>query len=123
MQVKSKVFKRKTGKSKNKWIVRLEFFDEIKGKKSYMERHADRKTDATDLRNKLVDEVKKSHGQIQTGERMTFNDLAAICEKNFYQPAEFAEGRKISGVRSFVTAKALLNVLRQFFGKHCSGKL
>jgi integrase len=117
MQVKSKVFKRKTGKSKNKWIVRLEFFDEIKGKKSYMERHADRKTDATDLRNKLVDEVKKSHGQIQTGERMTFNDLAAICEKNFYQPAEFAEGRKISGVRSFVTAKALLNVLRQFFGK------
>jgi integrase len=117
MQVKSKVFKRKTGKSKNKWIVRLEFFDEIKGKKSYMERHADRKGDATDLRNKLVDEVKKSHGQIQTGERMTFNDLAAICEKNFYQPAEFAEGRKISGVRSFVTAKAFLNVLRQFFGK------
>ncbi len=117
MEVKGRVFKRKTGKSKGKWIVRIEYFDVIKGKKSYMERHADRKGDATDLRNKLVDEVKKSHGQIQTGERMTFNGLAAICEKNFYQSAEFAEGRKISGVRSVVTAKAQLNVLQKFFGK------
>ncbi len=116
MEVKGRVFKRKSGKSKGKWIVRIEYFDEIRGKKSYMERHADRKGDATDLRNKLVDEVKKSHGQIQTGERMTFNDLAVICEKNFYQPAEFAEGRKISGVRSVVTAKAQLNVLQSFFG-------
>ncbi len=117
MEVKSKVFKRKTGKSKGKWIVRIEYFDDMKGKKCFMERHADRKGDATDLRNKLVDDVKKSHGQIQTGERMTFNDLAAICEKNFYQPAEFAEGRKISGVRSVNTAKAQLNILQKFFGK------
>ncbi len=117
MEVKSKVFKRKTGKSKNKWIVRIEYFDDAKGKKCFMERHADKKGDATDLRNKLVDDVKKSHGQIQTGERMTFNDLAAICEKNFYHSAEFAEGRKISGVRSVVTAKAQLNVLQKFFGK------
>jgi len=117
MEVKSKVFKRKTGKSKNKWIVRIEYFDDMKGKKCFMERHADKKGDATDLRNKLVDEVKKSHGQIQTGERMTFNDLAVICEKNFYQSAEFAEGRKISGVRSVVTAKAQLNILQKFFGK------
>src|SRR5687768_17054404 len=117
MNVKSKVFKRKTGKSKNKWIVRIEYFDDIKGKKCFMERHADKKTDATDLKNKLVDEIKKSHGQIQTGERMTFNDLAVICERNFYQPAEFAEGRKISGVRSVDTAKAQLNVLQKFFSK------
>ncbi|MEJ7862153.1 MAG: site-specific integrase [Pyrinomonadaceae bacterium] len=82
-----------------------------------MERHADKKTDATDLRNKLVDEVKKSHGQIQTGTRMTFNDLAVICEKNFYQPAEFAEGRKISGVRSVSTATFQLGILKKFFGK------
>jgi len=115
MKVKSKVFKRKTGKSKNKWIVRLEYFDNMKGKKSYMESHADRKSDATHLRNKLVDEVKKSHGQIQTGERMNFSDSVAICEKNFYQSAEFAEGRKISGVRSVVTAKAAFNALQRFF--------
>ena len=123
MKVNSKVFKRKTGKSKNKWIVRIEYFDDIKGKKCFMERHADKKSDATDLRNKLVDEVKKSHGQIRTGERMTFNDLAAICEKNFYQPAEFAAGRKISGVRSVVTARAQLRILKEFFGKRPLGEI
>jgi uncharacterized protein YifN (PemK superfamily) len=37
MEVKSKVFKRKTGKSKNKWVVRIEYFDELKGKKRFME--------------------------------------------------------------------------------------
>ena len=64
MEVKSKIFKRKTGKSKDTWIVRIQYFDEIKGKLSFMERHAERKADATDLRNKLVDEVKKTHGQM-----------------------------------------------------------
>ncbi len=117
MEIKSRVFKRKSGKSKGKWIVRIEYFDEMKGKKCFMERHADKKGDATDLRNKLVDEVNKTHGQIQTGGRMNFNDLAGLCEKNFYQPAEFAEGRRISGVRSFNTARAQLDVLRKFFGK------
>ena len=33
MEIKSKVFKRKTGKSKGKWIIRIEYFDEIIGKK------------------------------------------------------------------------------------------
>jgi hypothetical protein len=88
-----------------------------------MERHADRKTDATDLRNILVDKIKKSHGQIQNGERMTFNDLAVICEKNFYHAAEFAENRKISGVRSVVTTKSITGVLCQFFGKRPSQEI
>ncbi len=117
MEVKSKVFKRKTGKSKNKWIVRLEYFDEIKGKKCFMERHADRKSDATDLRNKLVDEVKKSHGQIQTGTRMTFAQLADLCEETFYKPAVIVEGRKVAGVRSIETVKLQLATLKKFFGK------
>jgi hypothetical protein len=104
MNTKSKVFKRKTGKSKGKWAVRIEYFNDVKGKKCFMERNAEKKVDATDLRNKLVAEIKQSHGQSQTGERMTFNDLASLCEKRFYQPAQIVEGRKIAGVRSLVAA-------------------
>ncbi len=117
MDTKSKIFKRKTGKSKNKWIVRIEYFDDVKGKKCFMERHAEKKVDAADLRNKLVAEIKQSYGQSQTGERMTFNDLAVLCEKRFYHPAQIVEGRKISGVRSLVTAKSHLKILKHFFGK------
>lgn len=117
MKIKDKVFKRKAGKSQGKWIVRIEYFDDLSGKTKCMERHAEKKGEATDLRNKLVDELKKSHGQMQTGERMTFNQLADICERLFYKPAEVIEGRKIAGIRSVDQVKAQLKNLRLFFGK------
>ena len=82
-----------------------------------MERHADKKSDATDLKNKLVDSVKKSHGQIQIGERMTFAQLADLCEEAFYKPAVLVEGRKVAGVRSIETVKLQIATLKKFFGK------
>jgi integrase len=116
MNVKDKIFKRKSGKSKDKWIVRIEYLDTLTGKTKCIERQADRKVDATDLRNKLIDDVKKSHGQIQTGERMTFNQLADICERTFYKPAEIAQGRKVAGIRSIHSVKPQIDNLRLFFG-------
>jgi integrase len=117
MQIKDKVFKRKSGKSKNKWIVRLEYFDDVLGKTRFIERQAEKKCDASDLRNKLLDDIKKSHGQMQTGERMTFTQLADLCEKTFYKPAVIIEGRKVAGIRSSRSVKTQVNVLRKFFGK------
>lgn len=117
MEIKGKVFKRKSGKSKDKWIIRVEYFDEISGRKRYMNRHADKRADALDELNRLIDETKKSHGQMQTGERMTFDDLASICEANFYKPAVIVEGRKVAGVRAFKTVAGQINMLKRFFGK------
>ena len=117
MDVKSKVFRRKTGKSKDVWIIRIEYFDEILGKKRFMERHAEKRSDAIDERDRLADELVKTHGQIQTGERMTFENLADICEKNFYKPAVIIEGRKVDGVRSHKTTEGQIKNLKKFFGK------
>ena len=117
MDVKSKVFRRKTGKSKDVWIIRIEYFDEILGKQRFMERHAEKRSDAIDERDRLTDELVKTHGQIQTGERMTFENLADICEKNFYKPAVIIEGRKVDGVRSHKTAEGQIKNLKKFFGK------
>ncbi|MCA1622726.1 MAG: site-specific integrase [Acidobacteria bacterium] len=64
MKIRDKVFKRKSGKSKDKWIVRIEYLDETTGKTKYIERQADRKGDASDLRNKLINDVRNSHGQV-----------------------------------------------------------
>lgn len=117
MEIKENVFKRKTGKSKGKWIIRIKYFDEMYGKYRFIERHAEKRSDALDERDKLIDDIKKSFGQIQTGEKMTFEQLANFCEKHFYQPAVIVEGRKIAGVRSPNTAKANLTILKKFFGK------
>ncbi len=116
MKIKDKVFKRKSGKSKGKWIVRIEYLDDLTGKNKCIERQADRKGDATDLRNRLINDVRKSHGQMQTGERMTFNQLADICERAFYKPAEIAQGRKVAGIRSIHSVKPQIDNLRLFFG-------
>lgn len=116
MEIKSKVFKRKTGKSKGKWIVRIQYFDDVKGRLRYVERHATKRTDATDERDKLIAKIQKTQGQIQTGDKMTFDMVSAICQKHFYKPAVIVEGRKIAGVKSYRTVKGHLTMLGEFFG-------
>lgn len=117
MDIKSKIFKRKSGKSKDKWIIRIQYFDEILGNSKVMERQAEKKSDAIDKRDRLIDEVRKSHGQSQKGERMTFDSLTDVCENTFYKPAVIVEGRKITGIRSVLNVKTHLRVLRKYFGK------
>jgi len=123
MEIKAKVFKRKTGKSKDKWITRIEYYDSVLGKAKTMERQADRRANAIDERDRLINELKKSHGQIQTGERMSFAMLADICGERFFKRAVIVEGLKIEGVRSYDTAQNYLTVLKQFFGKRRLGQI
>ncbi len=117
MEISAKIVKRKSGKSAGLYIVRLKYFDESVGKYRHLERHSETKTGAVDLRDKLKSEVAKTDGGSLSGEKMTFNDLANICEKLFYQPATIANGKKIKGVKSFKTKQTELKRLREFFGK------
>ena len=54
MDIKGKIFKRKSGKSKDKWIIRIEYFDEIQGKIRFVERQADKRSNAVDERDRLT---------------------------------------------------------------------
>jgi integrase len=117
MEIKAKVFKRASGKSKGKWIVRLEYFDELSGVSRCIERQAIKRSEVVDLRDRLTRELQQTGAQIRTGDGMTFDDLAALCEATFYQPATIVEGRKIAGVRSLNTAQVQIKNLRRFFGK------
>ena len=123
MEIKTAIFKRKSGKSKGKWTARLEYFDVEAGRMRTLERTKDKKADASDERDRLINELKKSHGQIRTGERMTFDALADICEERFYKPAVIVEGRKIEGVRAYNTAQNHLTVLKEFFGQRRIGQI
>lgn len=117
MKINAKVIKRKTGKSKGKWVVKIAYLDQMAGRMRYMERHADKKGDATDLRNRLVQEITASQGQSQTGERMTFQNLTQAALEGFYKPAVIIDGRKIDGVRARDTVVRQINTLNEFFGK------
>lgn len=123
METKAKVFKRKSGKSKGKWVARVEYFDEQAGVARTMERLCDKKADAIDEKNRLVLELKKSDGQIRKGERMSFGELAEICAERLYKPAVLSNGRKIEGVRAHNTALNHLKVLTLFFGPRRLGQI
>src|SRR5207302_157725 len=100
MDIKSKIFKRKSGKEKGRWIIRVSYFDDSSGRLRQMERGFDRRTEAIDARELLIADLKKSHGQSPHGDRMTFDMLADRCEEVFYKPAVIVSGRKIAGIRS-----------------------
>jgi integrase len=116
MNIKSKVFKRKTGKSAGKWIGRIEYFDEVDGRTKYIEHTFAKRSDAVDDRNKEVTRIQATYGQIQTGDKMKFDELASIYSDRFYVPAVIKDGRKVAGIKSHKTVKGHVSMLRKFFG-------
>ncbi|HUF04341.1 MAG TPA: site-specific integrase [Aridibacter sp.] len=123
MNIKTSIFKRKSGKSRGKWTLRIIYFDTVEGRERSIERLKDKKFEAVDERDRLVRKLEKTQGHFRTGERMTFTDLSAICAKEFYSKAVIVDGRKIEGVRSHRTAKNYLKVLNEFFGKMLIGQI
>lgn len=123
MEISAKVFKRKSGKSKGKWTARVSYFDSITGGTRTIEKAKDKRADAIDERDRLVNEIKKSHGGIREGDRMTFARLTEIYSKQFYKPAVIVNGVKTEGVRSYASVRSSLKNLNQFFGKRRIGEI
>lgn len=123
MEIKAKVFKRKSGKSKGKWTARVTYFDSIAGRSRTIERAKEKRADAIDERNRLVNEIRKSHGGIREGERMTFARLTEVCQKAFYKPATIENGVKTEGVRSIASIRSALKNLGLYFGKLRIGEI
>jgi len=123
MEITAKVFKRKSGKSKGKWTARISYFDSVTGSTRTIERAKDKRSEAIDERDRLVNEIRTSHGGIREGERMTFALLTEVCCKAFYKPATIENGVKTEGVRSIASIKSALKNLNQYFGNRRIGEI
>ena len=99
MDLQTTIFKRKTGRHKGKWVLEVTYWDEVKGKQCAAVRMFSKKLNATDARPQLEKDLRSTHGQIQTGRKMTFADLCAIAKADFYREAVIEQGRKSSGNR------------------------
>ncbi len=123
MKITAKVFKRRSGKAKGKWTARVSYFDSITGTTRTIERAKEKRSEVIDERDRLVNEIKKSHGRIREGERMTFARLTEVCCKAFYKPATIENGVKTEGVRSLASIKSALKNLNLHFGKRRIGEI
>ncbi|MFT3745459.1 MAG: tyrosine-type recombinase/integrase [Pyrinomonadaceae bacterium] len=117
MEIKKLIFKRpprikkiklKDGSTKEielaeGWFYRLQYVDGT-GKNRTVERGPFRKRVAQDRCSEKFNELSQTDGNIRDGEKMTFDDLAAICE------AEIYAGRKSN------STQYIIRTLQTFFG-------
>ena len=90
-----------------KWYARLSFKDST-GKTINIKRTANSKSEAKALLKQLTRIVDDEGEKVVQYWKLTFNDLADYCEKNYAIPAKYVEGQKIEGLRELTSIKYYL---------------
>ncbi len=98
------------------WWARVTYIDPKTGKRHDLQRRGQSKAHARDLLQALLRDIDATEGQAPRNERKIFAELCDYFEKHYVKAAEYADRRKVAGVRSLGTAKGQLNVLRDYFG-------
>jgi integrase len=57
----------------------------------------------------------KQGNKIVAADKMTFNDLADFYQQHFLKPAEYADGKKVAGLRDVQRAESVLVRFREYF--------
>lgn len=86
------------------------------GKRKYVRRRARNPSHAKEIYKALEAEYKQGGSEALDGARMTFNQLADYAEKHHVKPPAFADGLKMSGMKSWKDARQKLAVMRKYFG-------
>jgi integrase len=116
MKPKGSIIKRTKGK-KVSWWARVIYVDPDTGKTRDLQRRAESKAKAGDLRDELLKDIKATSGRSVGSEDMTFGDLCRYFEEHYVKEAEYVNGRKVAGLRSLASVKGHLNTLRDQFGR------
>src|SRR5437660_533934 len=98
-----------------KLYARLQFIGSD-GKKRDRWRRANSRTHAREVVKQLLRELAECGESQLDAAHMTFNDLCDYYSKHYLTPAQYVSGRKVSGLRSFVTVKGYIKVFREQFG-------
>lgn len=100
----------------NKWFCRVTFTDNLTGKTHNKKRICKSESDAKATLKKLLQQIENEGEKGFEADKVTFNDLCDYYEQHFCQPAQYENGRKISGLRDVGRAKSVLPHFRAFFG-------
>jgi integrase len=98
------------------WYARVTYTDST-GRRKDVKRRADNKTNAHTLLKKLINTLDTGGGSAIEAEKLTFKDLSDYYEQHYAIPAQYANGRKVAGLRSIVQVKGYIKAYREHFGK------
>jgi integrase len=106
---------KKGGKVIKIWYARITYIDG--SKRIEKRRRAESKTDAKEIAKQMLRELDDHGSRPLDAAHMTFADLAHYYKENYLQPAQYFNGRKISGLRSLDSAVSRWEVIKSHFGK------
>ncbi len=112
--------RRRTGsvlKRRGGWWARVTFTDPVTGKRRDIQRRADTRKAALDLRDQLLREFDTTEGRSFAHDYASFEEFAGHFAERFLIAPEYHDGRKVAGLRSYKTQLGHLDVLKVSFGR------
>jgi len=100
-----------------KLYARVRFKDE-NGKQRDIWKKGESRADARKIIRQLLREIESLTPKQLDAANMTFADLANHYLEHYLQPAVYVGDKKVSGVRSLVTARTVVKPLTEHFGNH-----
>lgn len=98
-----------------KIYARIQFIGDD-GKRHDKERPARNRKHARELIKDMRKEFDSGGQKALEGPRMMFSTLADWYTENYVHDAEYVDGRKVAGVRSYVTRGSQVKILKEHFG-------
>lgn len=99
---------------KGKIYARITYTD-ASGKRRDLMRLAESKTQAKELATQMLRDLRDHGARVIDADRMTFADLAKFYEEDRLVPAQYRDGRKVTGLRSLAVPKLYLKTLVDHF--------
>lgn len=103
-------------KRENCWYARVTVTDD-RGKRRNVKKRASTEAEALKKLRSLTQQLEEEGSKGVDFAKLTFNHLADYYERHYLKPAEYVEGRKISGLRDVERPKGFLPHFRAYFGK------
>jgi integrase len=105
------VFQNKQGA----WYARTTITDSS-GKRRNIKRRARDKKDAKAILKRILYQLDSEGSKFADTSSLTFNDMADFYQIHYCKPAEYADGKRIAGLRDVGRAKSCLVRFREYFG-------
>jgi integrase len=100
---------------KGAWHARTTITD-ITGRRRNVKRRAKDKRDAKEILKRILRELEKGSQSVDHS-KLSFCDLADFYAENYCRPAEYVNGKIVSGLRDVQRAQSVLVRFREHFGK------
>jgi integrase len=103
-------------RKRNSWHVRITFTD-VRGKRKDIKKKVENQAEGNKYLKEVINIYDTSGIKGINAEKVTFDSLANYYEEIYCKPPQYINGRKVSGLRSFVAVRGYLKVFRDYFCK------